>query len=391
MVTDLRRIVRKGVARLSAAQCRLAVFALLMAFGLSAVDEARAEIVMTDAVGREVHLAVPATRIVTNESLLLISLALIDPDPIAKIAGWAAPHRIDRGMYETFHKRFPDIDAIPEVGGVVPSAVSVESILSANPDLFVVSLWHPGWESAVQTLEAAGVPVIFLDGPENDERGPAEATAFSIKLLGQALGRETQADEFASFVEERYRAVAERLEGVTDRPDVIIDAHAGTSCCATPGSGNRITQYMELVGGHSIGADTVPGYDGQLSAEYVLGIDPQVYIATGISRPGTQGGLVVGGGIDEKTSRDSLRRVVSSNFLGELTAVREGRAFGVSHQLSISALNVLVLECFAKWMHPDRFSDLDPADTLAEINRRFMALPLEGTFWVGMDDAPKRP
>ncbi|MEO9340930.1 ABC transporter substrate-binding protein [Mesorhizobium sp. SB112] len=346
---------------------------------------------MTDAVGREVHLAAPATRIVTNESLLLISLALIDPDPIAKIAGWAAPRRIDRGMYETFRKRFPDIDAIPEVGGVVPSAVSVESILSANPDLFVVSLWQPGWESATQTLEAAGVPVIFLDGPENDERGPAEATAFSIKLLGQAIGRETQAVEFAFFVEERYRSVAERLEGVTERPDVIIDAHAGTSCCATPGSDNRITQYMELAGGHSIGADSVPGYDGQLSAEYVLGVDPQVYIATGISRPGTQGGLVVGGGIDEKTSHDSLRRVVSSNFLGELTAVSEGRTFGVSHQLSISALSVLVLECFAKWMHPDLFSDLDPADTLAEINRRFMALPLEGTFWVGLSDAPTQP
>lgn len=367
----------------------LAVLGCLTAW--LAVSHAYAEILMRDATGREVRLEAPATRIVTNEPLLLLSLALIDPDPVSKLAGWAAPQRFDLGMYAAFRNRFPAIDEIPVAGAVVPVNVSVESILSADPDLLVVSLWQPGWESAVQLLEAAGVPVIFLDGPENDARGPAEATGFSMRLLGQAIGRQAEADAFSDFVALRYQLVAERLKGVVERPEVLIDAHAGTLCCAIPGDDNRITEMMRLAGGHSIGSDLVPGYDGKVDAEYVLGIDPRVYIGTGGPHLAAQGGLVVGGGVDAATAHASLKSVTERNFLGELNAVRAGRAFGISHQLSISALSVLAFECFAKWSHPELFSDLDPEQTLTEINRRFMAVPLEGTFWIGIEDETARP
>ncbi|MBB6468449.1 iron complex transport system substrate-binding protein [Aminobacter lissarensis] len=340
---------------------------------------------MRDAAGREVRLEAPAKRIVTNEPLLLLSLALIDPEPVSKLAGWAAPQRFDRGMYTAFLKRFPAIDNIPVVGAVMPANVSVESILSVDPDLFVVSLWQPGWEGAVQLLDAAGVPVIFLDGPENDARGPAEATGFSMRLLGKAIGQEAEANAFADFVKQRYQLVTERLKGVIERPEVLIDAHAGTLCCAIPGAHNRITEMMRLAGGHSVGSDDVPGYDGQINAEFVLGVDPRVYIGTGGPHLAAQGGLVVGGGVNAANARASLEAVTGRNLLGQLSAVREGRAFGVSHQLSISALSVLVFECFATWGHPELFADLDPARTLAEINSRFMAVPLEGTFWIGLD------
>lgn len=344
-----------------------------------------AEIVVTDAVGREVRLPAPATRIVTNESLTLISLALIDQAPIDRIAGWAAPRRIDRGVYAAFRARFPAIDEIPVVGGILPAKSSAEAILSVRPDLFVISIWEPDWDSIAQQVEAAGTPVIFLDGPDGLARGPAEASAFSIELLGKAIGRDQQARDYADFVRARYRRVADRLAGVKDRPKVLVDAHAGTLCCYVPGSGNRMTQYLEAAGGRSIGAEMVPGYDGQLSPEYVLEAAPDVYVGTGSPHLVAQGGIAVGGGIGAAEAQASLRQVVSRNLLGELAAVRNGRAYGVSHQLSISALSVLAFECFAKWTHPDLFADLDPADTLAEINRRFMAVPIEGTFWAALD------
>lgn len=367
----------------------LALLALLTALGASAV---RAEIVITDAVGREVRLAGPATRIVTNESLVLLSLALIDPEPVARLAGWARPERLDRGVYAAFRERFPAIGDIPVVGSVGPANLTVETILSVRPDLFVVTLWQSGWtawESVVDRLEAAGVPVLFLDGPADAARGPAEAMAHSVTLLGRAIGREAQAAAFAAFVRSRYRRVAERLDGVTDRPRVLVDAFAGSLCCYIPGAGNRITQYVARAGGRSVGADLVAGYDGRLSPEYVLTVDPDVYVGTGSAHLAARGGIVVGGGIDAETARTSLRGVVGRNLLDRLTAVRAGRAYGVSHQLSISALSVLLFECLARWIHPDLFADLEPAETLAEINRRFMAVPLDGTFWIGLD--PARP
>lgn len=378
------------VAGFSAAFLRIAVFLLgFGALGLSFMSAAQAEILMKDAAGRDVVLTAAAKRIVTNESLLLLSLALIDPDPVARLAGWAAPQRFDMGMYEDFRQKFPEIEAIPVVGGVVPANSSVEAVLSVKPDLFVISLWQAGWEEIVLRVEAAGVPVLFLDGPENAARGPAEATGFSIELLGKAIGRDEQAKNFADFVHARYALVAERLKDVRDRPDilpdVLIDAHAMEACCASPGTNNRITEYLTLAGGNNIGSDVIAGYDGQLSSEYVLSVDPDIYIATGGPHLAAQGGLVIGGDTDEQAARASLRNIVGRSLRGELTAVREGRAFAVSHQFSNSALSVLVFECFAKWLHPDLFEALDPAATLAEINKRFMAVPITGVFWVSLN------
>jgi len=380
MVTGMRRWFMAGNIGAGKA-AGLLLLALLL---LGGTGPAWAEIVLTDAAGREVRLERPATRIVTNESLLLLSLALIDPEPVARLAGWAAPRRLDAGMLDAFRRRFPAVDRIPVVGAVVPTGVTAESLLGVRPDLFVIRIWQPGWEDLARQMESAGVPVLYLDGPAIADRSPAEATAFSMELLGRAIGREEQAGAFADFVRQRYRMVAERLAGETRRPTVLVDVHAGSLCCYTPGRDNRITQDLELAGATSIGAGLASGYDGQLSAEYVIGADPDLYIGTGSPHLAAQGGLALGGGIDAAGARASLRAVTGRNLLGELTAVREGRAFAVSHQIAITALSVLTFECYAKWAHPDRFADLDPADTLAEINRRFLAAPIDGTFWIGL-------
>lgn len=361
-----------------AALCRLAALLVLLMAVL--VVPARAEILLSDAAGREVRLAEPARRIATNESLLLLSLALVDSDPVARVAGWATPQRIDRGMYDAYRRHFPAIDAIPTVGSVLPAKTSVEAILSVKPDLFVVSIWEAGWMEATATLEAAGVPVIFLDGPVNDGEGPAETTAFSVELLARAVGQEANGRAFGDFVRERYKRITDRTAGVTP-VSVLVDAHAGATCCSTPGRGNRMTEYLRLAGGESIGAD-VPGYNGQLSPEFVLAADPRVYIATGGPHLAAQGGLVLGGGISADDAQKFFTGILGKGMRDALTAVREGRAHAVSHQLSISVLNILFFEAIAKWMHPDLFGDVDPAGTLAEINQRFLAVPLDGTFWV---------
>lgn len=393
MVTGLKTFLQGRIGSPIPHLVRTLLSALAVLCVCLTSTEVQAEIALTDAAGREVRLAAPARRIVFNDSLLLISLALIDADPVGRIAGWAAPRRIDRGIYASFRRRFPQIDNIPETGAVVPGNASAESILGSRPDLFVVSLWSPGWESVTEILTRAGVPVMFLDGPANNGRDPAEATAFSIELLGIAIGQRQKAAEYSDFVRSRYRSVRDLLRNASERPGVLIDAFAGTECCSTPGRNNRLTQNLELAGGKVVGAEGITGYEGRLNPEAVLGFDPDIYIGTGGANLVSQGGLVLGGGVDEETARASLREVVSQSIRRDLRAVREGRAFGISHQISISALSVLTFECFAKWLHPDRFPDLDPDNTLAEINRRFLAVPLEGTFWIGIggDEAGLRP
>ena len=154
MVTQSAPIVSRWARRLWALLPSMGVLAMAVIAALSWMEPARAEILLKDAVGREVRLASPARRIVTNESLLLYYLALIDPDPVARIAGWARPQRIDGGVYRAFREKFPGIDAIPEVGSVVPSNAPAEAILGVRPDLFVVSLWQPEWEEIAGSSSA---------------------------------------------------------------------------------------------------------------------------------------------------------------------------------------------------------------------------------------------
>lgn len=364
----------------------LAALSLLAACGLVSLllaAPAHAEIRFTDAAGREVRLAKPAERIATNESLLILSLALIEPDPISRLAGWAAPQRIDRGFYNDLRQRFPAIDGIPVAGGVVASKTSPEAILAVRPDVYLVSIWDNGWMDIATTLESAGVPVVFLDGPHNNGSGPADTAIFSLELLGKVIGREAEARNFGEFLRPHYQRITDRTKGVA-RKSVLVDAHAGAICCSTPGRENRMTDYLRLAGGESIAAD-MPGYDGKLSAEFVLERDPDIYIATGGPHLAAQGGLVLGGDVSAEAAAQSFTRVISNDVRAHFTAVREGRAHAASHQLSISVLNILVFQCYAKWIHPDLFEDIAPSETLAEINRRFLSVPLNGTFWLDFD------
>ncbi len=280
---------------------------------------------------------------------------------------------------------FPRSTPSPKLAPL-PANASPETIISARPDLFVVSVWQPGWDQVTGFLDRAGIPVIFLDGPANTGRDPAEAIAYSIQLLGQVTGRSEQATAYADFVQSHYRRVTDPLKTVNDHPGVLIDAFAGSECCSTPGRNNRLKQSLELAGGRALGTEEIAGYEGRLNPEAVLGLDPDIYIGTGAPKPPVEGGLVLGGGIEKDAARVSLERVVSQSIRRELRAVREGRAYAVNHQISISVLSVLIFECFAKWTHPDLFADVDPAATMDAINSRFLPVPLKGTFWVGLKD-----
>ncbi|MDI9857249.1 hypothetical protein [Comamonas sp. 17RB] len=62
--------------------------------------------------------------------------------------------------------------------------------------------------------------------------------------------------------------------------------------------------------------------------------------------------------------------------------MRSGRAHGLWHNFYDAPTNILAIEAMAKWFYPERFQDVDPHATLAEINHRFLvALPMQGAYW----------
>lgn len=361
---------------------QLLACALFTALAFLTAAPAQAEIETTDLTGRRIVLAEPAHRILIDDSRYLVALSLIHPDPVSLLSAW--PRDINRLGAETYRQYAEKFPAIEKLALTASSAgtFSVEQVLGAQPDLAIFSLQSQPGADDIARLEAAGVPVAIIDFFDQ----PLENLEPSLRLLGDVTGRRAEADAFLAFRRAHMDAIAARVAAASGpRPRVFLEPHAARTdeCCASPGRGN-IGNYIEFAGGENIG-NVLQGVTGTLNLEYVISADPQVYIATGGPHMESTAGLLIGPGYDEKRIRETLARVTARNGISGLAAAREHRVHGLSHQLLNSPLDILTVEALAKWIRPDLFPDLDPEKTRQEINERFLAVPIEGTYWVDLN------
>lgn len=341
---------------------------------------------MEDLRGRALAITPPLNQLSIDDGRYLLALSLIHPDPISLLAAWSGDvNRISPEMYAAFVERFPAFEAVPRT----PSSAAefnVEAVLAAAPQAAIVSLGSGPTDAQVAQLEGAGVAVVFIDFFTH----PFENQAKSLRLLGQIIGRQEQAEAYNSFRQAKLDLIAQRVSTIPEdqRPTVFLEAHAGNGpdCCNSPGRGN-VGDYISFVGGRNIGADAIEGAFGKLNLEYVIDRNPDVYIATGGPHLERAGGFVVGPQYSAEQSRSSLQRVAARRGISSLAAVANGRTHGLSHQLLNSPIDIVATEALAKWIHPDLFADLNPRATLTEINERFLAVPYRGDYWVDLRGA----
>lgn len=360
-----------------------AVAAFTLWRGDTAPSAAPGSAELIDARGRAVTIDGPVDRLAVDDSRYLVALGLLHPDPVSLLVAW--PHDVNRLGEDTYRQFLQKSPELAELTTIASSAgeFNVETLLGAAPEVALLSLESGVTEAQVQQLEASGIRVVFVDFFVK----PFENLEPSLRILGRLTGREQQAESFIAFRADRMARIEQAVADLPeeDRPTVFVEAHAGmgADCCNSPGRGN-IGDYLTFVGGHNIGSDAIQQSFGKLNLEYVISRDPDVYIATGGPHLEKAGGLVLGPGYDQAQSKAALTKVAGRRGISQLTAVREGRTHGFSHHLINSPLDIIAIEAFAKWIHPDRFGDLDPEATLAEINERFLAVPYQGTYWVDL-------
>ncbi|WP_238578758.1 ABC transporter substrate-binding protein [Inquilinus limosus] len=353
--------------------------AIALGLGLIAVPAAAQSIVVTDVAGHTVELPQPARRVVLGDGGLITVLALLDPEPLSLVAGWAENLvRFDPGTAAAYRARFPAIDALPLVGGTTADSVSIEQVLALSPDLVVLPLWFGPAQELERQLGAAGVPVLRIDFFDD----PLRNTVPSLRALGRALGREGRAEAYIRFYEAHMGRIAGTLAAHPGlRPKVLLHARAGGwECCWSAGASGAGT-LIGFAGGENIAKAAVPGPTGQLGLEYVLAEDPEVYIAAGGPQLPGPGSFRIGPGVPPAEVREQLAAIRGEPGLGELPAIAAGRAHALWLNFFHGPAHVVAVEAMAKWIHPELFGDLDPAATLAEINRRFLAVPMDGTYF----------
>lgn len=367
-----------------------AALALIVVLLVSCAGARAEPIVLTDVLGRTVTLQAPAKRIVLAQGRHMNALALLHPDPVSLVVGWASDLKLDVATFDLYRRRFPAVERIADVGTGTFASFSTEKAMSLEPDLVVVSRYSDsggrGSEagSLVKHFEKVGIPVVVADF----FIAPLKETEASLVLLGKAIGREDAARSFNAFYRERLDRIAARLRAPDlKRPRVFMHVHAGgPSCCFSPGRG-VFDDFIRAAGGHNIGADVLPGATGELSLEYVASARPDVYIATGGTYQRRTGGFVVGSGVAPADARRSLAVTLERLNLQAISTLDPARLHGMWQLFNDTPVHVVAVELLAKWLHPDLFADLDPAATLAEINRRFLAVPLDGTYWTSLGAA----
>ncbi|MEE1922954.1 ABC transporter substrate-binding protein [Pseudomonas sp. 148P] len=351
---------------------------LLLLLGLCQSAHA---IEVTDVLGRKVQMDHAPQRIVLGEGRLFFALALLDRDnPFQRVVGWQNDMRLlDPHTYEVYAQKYPEITRLPLIGQASEQSVSAEQILALKPDLAVFSIAGEGptqHSPVADLLAKAGVPVLFIDFRVQ----PIRNTRVSLEALGQLLGREQQAQEYLGFYDHHLKAVTDRVANLDDsqRPKVFLELLAGVWQAPGHTTGKSgLGSLVKAVGGHNIAADVVPGALGDVSVEYVLKADPDVYIATGNRAPG----VLLGAGVPLDTARQSLEKITARPEFVPLRPIQAGQAHGLWHDFYNSPFNILAVEAMARWIHPELFADLDPARTMGEING-MLKIGLDGHYWI---------
>lgn len=344
---------------------------------------------VTDMAGRTVSLAAAPRRIVLLEARDIVSMALLHPDPAALVVGWAATDRIDSPALQAQLQRGRRIET---VGQMTADSISREKIASLSPELVVANFFmapEGPRDPLVEWLERNGVPVIFSDASSNfadgaPAGGPLAALRLLMRMWGELLGARRKADAYAAFVDRHVERVRECLAGAPPVTAYLEIQSTLDDCCWA--AGNRIWgDLLALAGGRTLPAVTSPWFQ-KLHLEYLISTPHEVYIASGGgwaagNRP------AVGPGLDSDAARAALARLTGRTGFDQMASVRHGRVHAIwTGLIGVMPLNILFIEVAARWLHPERCGELDPAATLSALNERFLSRPIDGPLWISLHE-----
>jgi iron complex transport system substrate-binding protein len=229
------------------------------------------------------------------------------------------------------------------------------------------------WVEVVSDKLPEEIPVVALDF----DRVGAEKMIREFRTLGAILGEQGKANEAVNWIKKYEGIVEDRVEGLA--PEEIITYYIETyGDFVTYGSNAYEGIAAAGCGGRNLvdGAGFPAGGYGEfkVSPEWVLEQDPDVIFCR------------LGGGGFEWTNEDSetrLNELLARPGWEELSAVKEGRVYLYDAGLGFSPRYIVLRACFAKWLHPDLFKDLDPDSIHKEYWKELLGIDidLEGGVW----------
>jgi iron complex transport system substrate-binding protein len=212
---------------------------------------------IVDDIGREVTLEKQPERIVSLlPSLTEILFALDGGDRVVGVTNWC---------------NYPEETANREKIGDLFSP-NTELILSLNPDLILTGR-SSMLEETLSFLEDNGIPYIVVDPLNMDE------IVTSVNTVAEIIGAPEKAEPVLAAIQSGREAMATRVAAVSqaDRPNVFV--LLDTEYLYTVGSGEYLSELIELAGGLNGAAALEVGYF-MISEEAFFQLNPDIIICT---------------------------------------------------------------------------------------------------------------
>ncbi len=172
----------------------------------------------------------------------------------------------DRVAADTTACDFPEeAKSKPHVSGAA-GQIDLEKVEAANPDL-VIAVGSIN-QKAIESIEKAGITVVSL------EPKTVADVAGSVRLLGKATGKTTQAEKIIADLNAHLDTVRKLAYAVSSPPKVLI-AYSDRPIYTT-GLGSFIDDLITIAGGRNIVDSKLLG--SIISPEKVVALQPDVII-----------------------------------------------------------------------------------------------------------------
>ena len=317
---------------------------ILIVFASSAFADRQ----VTDQLNRTVTLPDHITRAVVLQHQTLNLLVQLDamPQVVGVLSSW------QKQLGPNYLRLAPGLAKMPMPGDL--TAVNIESLLALHPQVVFVANYAPA--EMIAQIERAAIPVvaISLRREPADQAGkinpalPDEDRAYNlglqdgIRLIGNVMGRQAQADAMVKDVFAQRVQVAARLQDIPQAQRVRV--YMANPDLTTYGSGKYTGLMMQHAGAVNVAAKDIQGFK-QVSIEDVLKWNPAVIFV-------------------QERYPDVVQQILTSPQWQPIDAVKHKRVYLMPEYAKAwgypmpeaLALGELWM---AKALYPQRFNDID--------------------------------
>ena len=295
-------------------------------------------VVVVDALGREVTLAKPPTRIVITGKGLILTLdaAYMFPEAPSRIVALGTA---DQGSGNFVSLIDPNFDQKV----ILQTDAGAEQIAAVKPDLVILKSYLA--ETVGKPIEALNIPVLYVDfeTPEQYTR--------DLAILGKVFQNEARAKELADHYLNKVNAIQTTLKDVKEKPSVLLlyyNDKDGAVAFNVPPMAWIQTQMVEAAGGKPVWGSANLGKGWTVvTLEQIAAWDAdQIYIIS-----------------YQKNSAQIAATLKTDPQWQALRAVKQGHLFGFPADLyswdQSDSRWILGLSWLAARLHPESFPQFD--------------------------------